>query len=81
LGIESTKARFSQEYFVIQNNQKEIDKFNFDPEFDVHQNIKYSGEIRQGKNFYEYTYIHTYMDTIKILTNMKKLIIFHKVYK
>ena len=26
------------------NLQKEIDKFNFDPEFDVHQNIKYSGE-------------------------------------
>ena len=51
LGIESTKFRFSQEYFVIQNNQKEIDKFNFDPEFDVHQNIKYSGEIRQGEKF------------------------------
>ena len=69
LGIESTKVRFSQEYFVIQNNQKEIDKFNFDPEFDVHQNIKYSGEIRQGEKIcYEYTYIHTYMDTIKILS-------------
>ena len=51
-----------------------IDKFNFDPEFDVHQNIKYSGEIRQGEKIcYEYTYIHTYMDTIKILTNMKKV--------
>lgn len=74
LGIKSTKARFSQEYFVIQNNQKEIDKFNFDPEFDVHQNIKYSGDIKQGEKIcYEYTYIHAYMDTIKILTNMKKV--------
>ena len=74
LGIESTKTRFSQDYFVIRNNKKEIDRFNFDPEFDVHLKIKQSEEIKQGSKIcYEYTYIHTYMDAIKILTNMKKV--------
>ena len=48
LGIESTKARFHQEYFVIQNTKNEKDTFNLDPKFDVHLNIKQSKEIKQG---------------------------------
>ncbi|MEG0605441.1 MAG: hypothetical protein RR487_13145 [Acinetobacter sp.] len=74
LGIESTKARFPQEYFVIQNTKNEKDTFNLDPKFDVHLNIKQSKEIKQGsKVCYEYTYVNTYMDAIKILTSIEKV--------
>lgn len=74
LGTESTKARFPQEYFVIQNTKNEKDTFNLDPKFDIHLNIKQSKEIKQGsKVCYEYTYVNTYMDTIKILTSIEKV--------
>ncbi|ENU56922.1 hypothetical protein F981_04057 [Acinetobacter guillouiae CIP 63.46] len=74
LGLKSTNSRFKEDYFAFKNNENKVDAFNIFPQFDLHNKIKNNEIIKNGdKVCFLYAYVHTYMDSIKIITNVEKI--------
>jgi hypothetical protein len=74
LGLKTTNARFKEDYFAFQNDENNVEAFNIFPQFDLHNKIKNNEIIKAGdKVCFQYAYVHTYMDSIKILTSVEKI--------
>ena len=73
LGINTTNSRFKEDYFALKNVDNKVDAFNIFPQFDLHKKIKNNEIINAGdKVCFQYAYVHTYMDSIKIITSVEK---------
>ncbi|MFW1985065.1 hypothetical protein ACG94M_17360 [Acinetobacter guillouiae] len=73
LGLKTTNTRFKENYFAFKNNENNIEVFNIFPQFDLQNKIKNSEIIKIGdKVCFQYAYVHTYMDSIKIITSLVK---------
>ncbi|MFW1956819.1 hypothetical protein ACG91D_14725 [Acinetobacter guillouiae] len=74
LGVKTINARFKEDYFASKNDENKVEAFNIFPQFDLHNKIKNNEIIKNGdKVCFQYAYVHTYMDSIKIIINVEKI--------
>ena len=74
LGVKTINARFKEDNFAFKNDENKVEAFNIFPQFDLHNKIKNNEIIKNGdKVCFQYAYVHTYMDSIKIITNVEKI--------
>lgn len=74
LGVKTINARFKEDYFTFKNDENKVEAFNIFPQFDLHNKIKNNEIIKNGdKVCFQYAYVHTYMDSIKIITSVEKI--------
>ena len=74
LGVKTINARFKEDYFAFKNDENKVEAFNIFPQFDLHNKIKNNEIIKNGdKVCFQYAYVHTYIDSIKIITSVEKI--------